>query len=177
MIRRFILFSTSVSLLLLGVQCGKKTEEIETIKRYLVSGLNGLVDTVGVTLDTEFSADGNGAFKLKTDQPRTFRLYETGDIDVEGARLLYSAKVRTENVEGYAYIELWCRFPGKGEFFSRALQARLKGNNDWVIQETPFFLKEGENPDNVRLNMVINGSGIVWVDDIKLSKASLVQLQ
>lgn len=177
MIFRFIFISTSVSLLIFGMQCVQKTEKTELIKQYLISDLNGLVDSVGVTLDNEITADGNGAFRLTTEHPRTFRLYETGDIDIEEARLLYSAKVRTENVDGYAYIELWCRFLGKGEFYSRALQTRLKGNNDWVVQETPFFLKKGENPVNVRLNLVINGSGTVWIDDITILKAPLEQSQ
>jgi hypothetical protein len=177
MIFRFIFISTSVSLLMFGMQCVQKTEKTELIKQYLISDLNGLVDSVGVTLDSEITADGNGAFRLTTEHPRTFRLYETGDIDIEEARLLYSAKVRTENVDGYAYIELWCRFLGKGEFYSRALQTRLKGNNDWVVQETPFFLKKGENPVNVRLNLVINGSGTVWIDDITILKAPLEQSQ
>jgi hypothetical protein len=44
---------------------------------------------------------------------------------------------------------------------------------DWVTQETPFFLKPGENPDNVKLNLVIEGKGTVWIDDISLVKGPL----
>ena len=36
-----------------------------------------------------------------------------------------------------------------------------------------FFLKEGENPDNIKLNLVINGKGTVWIDDIRLVKGRL----
>jgi hypothetical protein len=39
--------------------------------------------------------------------------------------------------------------------------------------ETPFFLKRGEKPDNVKLNVVINGTGTVWIDDVKLLKGPL----
>ncbi len=62
-------------------------------------------------------------------------------------------------------------FPGKGEFFSRGLQNPISGTTGWVTEETPFFLKKGENPDNVKLNLVINGTGTVWIQDIKLIKA------
>jgi hypothetical protein len=101
------------------------------------------------------------------------RLYETGDIDIENARLIYRAKLRTEGVEGQVYIEMWCHFPGKGEFFSRALQSPLSGSNEWTSQETPFYLKKGENPDNIKINVVVNGKGTVWIDDIHLVKAPL----
>jgi len=29
--------------------------------------------------------------------------------------------------------------------------------------------KKGENPDNVKLNLVINGKGTAWIDNIRLS--------
>jgi hypothetical protein len=76
-------------------------------------------------------------------------------------------------VQGQAYLEMWCRFPGKGEFFSRALQAPLSGTVEWSSQETPFFLKKGEDPDEIKLNLVVNGTGTVWIDDIRLIKGPL----
>ena len=33
--------------------------------------------------------------------------------------------------------------------------------------------KEGENPDNVKLNLVINGKGTAWIDDIRVLKGPL----
>jgi hypothetical protein len=101
------------------------------------------------------------------------RLFELGDIDVENARLIYQAKVRTEGVEGQVYLEMWCPFPGKGEFFSQGLQTLLTGTTNWTTEETPFFLKKGENPDNVKLNLVINGKGTAWIDDIRVLKSPL----
>ncbi len=68
---------------------------------------------------------------------------------------------------------MWCVFAGKGEFFSRSLQSPLAGTNDWTTLETPFFLKKGERPSNVKLNVVINGSGRVWIDDLRLVKGPL----
>ncbi len=76
-------------------------------------------------------------------------------------------------MEGQVFLEMWCHFAGKGEFFSRGLQAPLTGTTDWTTEETPFFLKKGENPDNVKLNVVINGKGTAWVDDVKLLRAPL----
>jgi hypothetical protein len=35
------------------------------------------------------------------------------------------------------------------------------------------MFQKGQKPDKVVLNLVINGTGTVWIDDIVLSKAPL----
>jgi hypothetical protein len=157
-------------LLLAG--CPKASKE-EVLREYPVDGLEGVLTKSGIALDETVTSDGNGSLRVSADQPRQVRLFETGDLDIENARLIYRAKLRTENVEGKVYLEMWCRFPGKGEFFSRALNDPLMGSSGWTTQETPFFLKKGENPDNVKLNLVIEGTGSVWIDDIRLTKGPL----
>jgi hypothetical protein len=39
--------------------------------------------------------------------------------------------------------------------------------------EAPFFLKAGQKPEKITLNLVINGTGTVWIDDIVLAKEPL----
>ena len=147
-------------------------EEIE-LKRFPIEGLDGVISEGGVKLDRAATVDGNGALELTARQPTTFELYETGDIDVEEAVLLYRAQVKTRKVKGDAYLEMWCSFPGKGQYFSRGLQYSLSGTNSWITVETPFMLRKGENPDNVKLNLVMTGAGKVWIDDIRVVKAPL----
>jgi len=102
-------------------------------------------------------------------QPRVVRLYEVSDPNVEDCTVLYQAKLMTKALEGRAYLEMWCRFPGMGEAFSRGLDQTISGSNDWVSCQIPFFLKKGERPDLVRLNVVIEGEGEVYIKDIELS--------
>lgn len=83
------------------------------------------------------------------------------------------AKVRSEALQGTSCIEMWCHFPGKGEFFSRALHDAVTATTGWTTQEAPFFLKKSEKPDIVALNLVIDGKGTVWIDDIHLVKGPL----
>ncbi|MCH8120599.1 MAG: hypothetical protein IIC00_12845 [Planctomycetes bacterium] len=69
---------------------------------------------------------------------------------------------------------MWCHFPGRGEYFSKGLMNPLTGTTDWTTEEIPFLLKKGQNPDNVKLNLVIDGKGTVWIDDIRLLKGPLM---
>jgi hypothetical protein len=143
----------------------------EPLFRDPVSDLSRVLTQTGVEFDAGTSSDGSGSIKITATDSATVRLYEVGDIDVENARLVYRARIRTDGVQGQVYLEMWCRFPGQGEFFSRALHAALTGSTVWTSQETPFLLERGQNPDHVALNIVITGRGTVWVDDIALVKA------
>lgn len=161
----------SCSMLIWGA-CSKPAVPTE-LAYYPIESLDGVIAQTGVTYDKDLSADGNGSLRVRVEEPTVVRLFETGDLDVEDARVLYRAKIRTEGVDGKVYLELWSHFPGKGEYFSRGLESALSGTTDWTTQEIPFFLKKGENPDNIKLNLVIDGKGTVWIDDIHLTKGPL----
>ena len=166
-------FALCMSLIFVLVGCSKTPQEVVELKKFPIDSLEGIITQSGVQFDKEVSSDGNGSLKMVATEPTVVRLFELGDIDVENARLIYQAKVRTEGVEGQVYLEMWCHFLGKGEFFSRGLQTPLTGTTNWTTEEAPFFLKKGENPDNVKLNLVINGKGTAWIDDIRVLKSPL----
>lgn len=150
--------------------CSQTSKQITEIQRFPLDNLQGLISRSDVQIDKQVSTDGNGSLRITATEPKVVRLFEAGDVDIENASLIYRAKVRTENVEGQVYLEMWCHFAHKGEFFSRGLQTPLTGTTEWTSEEIPFLLKKGENPDNVKLNLVINGTGTVWIDDIRLLK-------
>jgi hypothetical protein len=170
---RIVLFLLALAMPFVMTGCTKTSTQATEIKNYPVDSLDGLITQSGVEFDNEISSDGKGSLKITATEPTVVRLFETGDIDIENARLDYQARVRTEGLKGQVFLEMWCNFPGKGEFFSRGLDSPLTGTTGWTTQATPFFLQKGENPDNIKLNIVINGKGTVWVDDIRLSKGPL----
>jgi hypothetical protein len=153
------------------ITCSRSATPEETVFRDAVSDRSAVVPQAPVEFDALTSSDGTGSLRIRTGDSTTVRLYEIGDVDAEDARLVYRARLRTEGVQGQVYLEMWCRFPGQGEFFSRALHAPLTGSTDWTLQETPFFLERGQNPDHIALNLIITGAGTVWVDDVVLLKA------
>jgi hypothetical protein len=150
--------------------CSRPTAKDQVLKKYSCDSLEGVIHQAGISIDSRMKKEGRGALKIEVAEAEVVRLYETGDIDIEDAVLLFQARLRTEAVQGRIYLEMWCHFEGKGEFFSRGLDATLSGTTKWTQLETPFFLKAGENPDNVKLNLVCEGTGTVWVDDIRLIK-------
>jgi len=163
----------AVIVAMVALACGgKKPAAVEPaiLMDYPIASADGVLDRTHAVFDSVTTDDGNGSLRITAEAPVTVRLFETGDVDVENARLVYRARLRTADVEGNVYLEMWCSFAGKGEFFSRALQTPLSGTVEWSSQETPFFLKAGENPDNVKLNLVVNGTGTVWIDRVQLVK-------
>jgi hypothetical protein len=172
-----LILSLAMTLILVG--CARQKQEVVELKAYSLDIPEGIIaqsdDLTNLQIDPQVTADGNGSLKIAVSESVTVRLFEVGDVDIENARLIYRAKLRTENVEGKVYLEMICHFPGKGDFYSRGFLEALAGTNDWITVETPFFLKKGENPDNVKLNLVIDGSGTTWIDDIRLLKGPLGQ--
>jgi WD40 repeat protein len=63
---------------------------------------------------------------------------------------------------------MWCRLPGQGEFFSKGFPSAVRGTTDWASCETPFRFENGQTPDLIKLNLVIEGRGTVWIQDIRL---------
>lgn len=174
MTRKDLVLAIGAMMAFLVVGCGQKaSKEATELKHFPVDNTEGIITQSGVQIDRQISNDGNGSLRITAPESTVVRLFETGDIDVENARLIYQAKVRTENIEGKVFLEMWCHFTGKGEFFSRGLQTPLTGTTDWTTEETLFSLRKGENPDNVKLNLVIDGKGTAWIDDIRLLKGSL----
>lgn len=158
---------------LFSMTCQKTPATNEVLKSFPINNIEGILSQSGVTLDTVVSCDGKGSLKITTTQPAVVRLYEVRGLDIENARLIYKAHIRTENISGQAYLEMWCVFPGLGEYFSRSLQSPLRGTVNWSTRETPFFLQKGQKPELVKLNVVIDGQGTLWIDDITLAKGPL----
>jgi hypothetical protein len=95
-------------------------------------------------------------------------LFEVPNPEAEQGRLIYRAQLKTEGLQGRAYLEMWCRLPGNGLFFSRGLNDSVSGSTGWNTYETPFLLQRGQRPDLVKLNVVVEGAGQVWIRDVQL---------
>jgi hypothetical protein len=169
--KAFSLLAVLLVLVLFSAGCTRK-EVPRTIKEYPLNSADVITQT-NVFFDPAISVDGKGSVRIEAPGNMVINLYEASGLDIDNARLVYRAKVKTKGVEGRVFLEMRCVFQGKGEYFSRGLDTYLTGTNDWTTQETPFFLKKGQQPELVKLNLIITGKGTVWIDGIKLIRGPL----
>jgi len=109
-----------------------------------------------------------GGWRIDATGEQTIRLFEVEDPGVEQCLLSYRAELKTEGLNGRAFLEMWCRVPGRGEFFSKGHQQAVSGTASWARYEIPFYLKEGQKPDLIKLNLAVEGAGTVWLRNIEL---------
>ncbi len=123
--------------------------------------------------DSAVKAEGKGSIKITTKWATTVCLAEVPGPDMENAKLVYKAKVKSDlQGQGTAFLEMWAHVGG-GQYFSRGMNDVVQGKSDWKGIQTPFMFQKGQKPTKVTLNIVISGPGTVWVDDIVLSKEPL----
>jgi hypothetical protein len=65
-----------------------------------------------------------------------------------------------------------CSIPGKGELISPAPETLLTGTSDWVTQVTRLSLGNEQSSQMVRLNVQVEGFGVVWVHNVLLAQAA-----
>jgi hypothetical protein len=125
--------------------------------------------------DPEVSQDGGGSLRVVTgEEGGRLRLYRLGDVGpVEGA-LVYTGFLKSQDLDGSAYFELWCH-PAEGNpAFVRGIPTGVEGTSDWKPQELRFRSPETcADPSSIELNVVIHGTGTVWIDNIRLWDASV----
>lgn len=114
-----------------------------------------------------------GAWRIDTTTEQTIRLFEVENPVVEQCLLTYRAELKAEGLQGRAFLEMWCRLPGRGEFFSKGSQQAVSGTVNWARYELPFYLKRGQQPDLIKLNLAVEGVGTVWLRNIELLQTPL----
>ncbi len=160
----------TVALSLFVTSCLIRHARAEEIKRVSLDDVSSLA--LKIETDREVKVEGNGSVRIKTPWPVTVCLSEFTDVDAESATLVFRASVKCEDLKGTAFLEMWCDILG-GQYFSRGMNSMITGTMDWKVIETAFALRKDQSPTKVTLNLIINGRGTVWIDDLVLMKAPL----
>jgi len=136
----------------------------QTIRVFQTS--DPVITQSGVTVDQD-------GWLIESQEKQSVRLFEVQDPNVEKCMVTYKARLKTEDLKGKAYLEMWVRLPGKGEFFSKGLNQTVNGTTDWASYEIPFHLKQGQRPDLIKLNLAMEGAGRIWIKDMELLQTPL----
>jgi hypothetical protein len=119
-------------------------------------------------------AAADGGWEITAANAGSVRLFEVPGETCESCRLVYRAKLRTIDLAAPAYLEMWVRAPGKGEFFSKGVDQTVRGTTDWATYEIPFFLQKGERGDLIKLNVAFEGpGGRLGIKDVELLRSPL----
>ena len=93
----------------------------------------GLDDTSNISpkieSDTKVKVEGKSSLRISTTWPTTVYLGEVIKPDIDGAKLIYSAMVKSE-LNGSAYLEMWAHVAGQ-QYFSRGMNDMSIGKSEW----------------------------------------------
>jgi hypothetical protein len=144
------------------------------IAHHAVDDLSGFADDperIRLAMDYDISSDGNGSLRIEADHRELVTLYVVHEErDISYRRLVYQAKVRTQDVQGPVFLVMQAGItPGPaGGMPVIGIERAEAGSQDWT--ELEAF---AGNPSNTRhffskLQIDIGGPGTVWVDDVRL---------
>lgn len=119
--------------------------------------------------DPGVSRDGGGSLRVDTQQGGRLRLYALDGLGEVPGRLVYTGFLKSRDLRGAAFFEMWCRPAAGDPAFVRGVNRRVEGTSDWKPTEIGFSRPDlCSNPVSVELNVVVDGSGTVWIDDLRL---------
>jgi hypothetical protein len=84
-------------------------------------------------------------------------------------------KVKYEDVDETAYLEMWSHFDD-AMYFSRTLgedkgpMQKIVGTSNWRDIALPFRSKPGMLPDKLVVNVVLPGKGKIWLTELRLKE-------
>ncbi len=158
------------------ISCRKEPLEVELLFRYPLDSTEGMIDAEYAEFDENVSRDGKGSIKITAEDPVIIRLYEIKEPKIHNLTLIYKAYARTKGLKGNVFLEMRVSFK-QAKQIVRGLASKIKEDEDFTEIDTIFFLKKGHYPESVELNLVIEGSGTVWIDDIRIFKGPLTFLR
>jgi len=167
-----VLIITVVAALAVG-GCGRGPAEVAS---FPVDGDQDIVDRGGenVVFDREESADGGGSLRAESTRPRTVHLYEVRNPrGLEGRLIVLTAQLKSVGIRGRAFPELWIHAAGRNEVQARNPAGVIVQTRNWTPVRIEYRCERGERPELLRVNLVIDGIGRAWIDDIHITSEPL----
>ena len=159
---------------LLAAGCGGGGGGPRELAAYPLDSLEEILDSdEDLAIDHEIHTDGRASLRVTAARPRVVRLFALENPGVDDCLLVWRARLRCEALRRRVFLETWVRLPGTDEYFGRGLESAIGRTTDWREAQAIFRLEKGQVPDRVRLNLVIEGEGKVWIDDVRLTVAPL----
>lgn len=125
-----------------------------------------------VSTDKSTTADGNGSIKIEAAQNALVTVADQKNLSVSKDNTLWcTLKVKCAGVKQRAYLEMWCEVAEGKRAFSKGLDQPLQGDSEWKEIRLPMMVNGDFTVSRALVNVVIEGPGTVWVDQITFEKA------
>lgn len=159
-----------VFLLFFLLSCKK---EKPLVYNFPVNSLARTIAKFNIKLDNKVSYDGLGSIRIDCEDTTTAYLFVLRDIPVERPKLVWEVYCKSKDLKGKAFLEIGVQIPGKYgkgvETFLHCSRDSLCGTTDWEKMEVEFLVMEKRKVDIAQLNMIVEGSGTVWIDQVRLT--------
>jgi CcmD family protein len=135
--------------------------------------ITGVQDIISSNVGEIDSANGN-ALLIDAEGKTEVMLFDLDGRDLGNKKLVYSARMRSESLtatddtRGIAYLRMTVLFPDGEELIARGPRVPLSGTTDWRSAETLLYVDKGLSPESVKLALVVDGAGKIWIENIKL---------
>lgn len=140
------------------------------IRRFSPSDLKNVIDRSKVRIDLKESSDGTGSLRIETPNAGRVRLFHLPDLQIENAALIYQARMKTQGLQGRAFLLVAARQSEGEPIVARSIDSALTGDTDWTTVEVGLYPKAGQRLSGVELDVTVWGRGDVWIHDIRLFK-------
>lgn len=125
-----------------------------------------------VSVDKNVKAGGEGAIKVEAAQGAMVTIADQKNLAIKKDNTLWCIlKVKCSGVKQRAYFEMWCDVGNGQRAFSKGLDQPLQGDTDWREIHLPMMVNGDFLVNRALVNVVVEGPGTVWVDQIKFAKA------
>lgn len=148
--------------------------EDEKVIELPIRDTSEIITKSGVEIDNDIWAEGNESLLVNTQVPIVVELFELDQEDFGESRLTYKAQMRSEDLvatgdaRGISYLEMIATFPDGEELVSRGPRVPISGTTDWRTANTVLYIDRADSPKSVKLNLVVEGQGKAWLDDVRL---------
>lgn len=166
------LFTAIIGILILGSVISLADQEIVELP---INSAQDIVSSGSVRIDPE----SENALLVNSDGKKEIELFDIEGTGLGDKKLTYSAVMRTKDLmstddtRGIAYLELTVLFPDGEELVARGPRVPLSGTTEWRSAETVLYVDKGGDPQNVSLDLIVDGAGKVWLQDLRLSTRPL----
>jgi hypothetical protein len=154
-------------LCLCSVATCRRPQSARVIYLNRLDSIDAILTRTGVTLETD---RGKGRLRIDAIGSATIRLAQFRPNNASGGTLVYRGHLRSEGLKGRAYFEMRCNILGKGEYSAKGLEQSVTGSQGWVSQATPLLLDKGDRCETMKLNLIAEGTGVVWVGNIAVAE-------